>query len=415
LNQDQTIQPDTFGRHWLVLAIVGLALWFAYRHATKVPVLTPVVRETTVPANANWFLVLRMPAVTSQYESGIETMKGRYGAWLDALAKGDYHPMKLSEVHRRLQAGDGLPPKTVVMVFDPGARRTYETIAPILASLWLTPKVEMDQGHREYLTYRQTNLMIDSDAWDIGLIQKDGSLILKSKDAEPIHLGNDRTIWVATAGGMALNRGKQFLEMNRLNVNADWLPKDLMNRVTAEVPVERPMYLTQGSVQNLNWGVVTDPSSSEEKHFDVTLASHRRGTQLAWMGTREHRNFELEAKADAIVGRMAFHLRWNERDESGIIVTVSNQDVRIRHQANGTSRDVQTLTRSGAGPRRPLSLVVKLQQNDLRISVDGRLSVAFVLPPEAPSGSGLLQLNVYDAIKGSARVDGLQLLYSPLP
>jgi hypothetical protein len=391
-----------------------------YRQATRVPPIQPAVREAAVPTKADWYLVLRMPAVTSQYESGIDTMKGRYGEWLNALSQAGFTPMKLSDVYRRMKSDEGIPRNTVVMVFDPGFRRTYEIVSPILTShgwpaVWMTPKVEMDRGHREYLTFHQTSLMTDSGAWDVGFIQKDGSIVLQAQEGKEIRLGTRNTVWSETSGGLALNRGGAFQQMHRLTVNSDWLPSDLVNRVRAEVPIDRPMYLTQGAVQNLNWGTSTDPSSPNEKHFDVTLANHRRGTLLAWFGTSTHANFKIEAEAHSLVGRIALHLRWNEVAQSGIIVTASNRDVHIRYQARGTSRDVRTLTRSGLGPNRQMKLNLELNGQNLTVSVDGRPPVSLALPAEAPSGPGLVQMNVYDAIKGSARVDGLQLLYTPLP
>jgi hypothetical protein len=205
--------------------------------------------------------------------------------------------------------------------------------------------------------------------------------------------------------------------MQRLKVNSDWLPRDLVNRVQAEVPIEKPVYLTVGRVQNLLWGVTTDADSSDEKHFDMSLPAHRRGTQIAWFGTRAHPDFQISLQADGLVGQAALRLRWSEAaPPRGLVVTLSNRTVTVHATADGRTSLLRELTRSGAGPQRPLSLALRLQGGTLEASVDGRPAIQIALPSNGAAGAeeGIVQLSVYDSIKGSARLDGARILYEPL-
>ena len=163
---ERSFQPerDRFSRQWvifLVLLAIGIGIWKQMTHIPE--------RSAPAPAGteADWFLMLRMPAVTAQYESGIDTMRGRYAEWLDSLAHAGFKPMHLSEVYRRLHAGQKIPARTVVMVFDPGYRRTYQVVAPILAehnwpAVWMSPVKEMNEGHREYVTYHHEDRIHDA-------------------------------------------------------------------------------------------------------------------------------------------------------------------------------------------------------------------------------------------------------------
>ena len=413
---EQTLPREKFGRQWLILLsgiliLAGLA-WYADRVPQRAAPVIP-------PAQANWFLMLRMPAVTAQYESGIDTMRVRYGEWMDSLSQAGFKPLLMSDVMRRLRAGQGVPPRTVVLVFDPGFRRTYSIVGPILAqhgwpALWMTPEAEMDRGHREYVTYHQARQMTNSGWWDVGLVEKNGMVTLRSQNHPDQHIGTEqRKAWSAAAGGLALNEGSRFDSLERLNVISDWTAKDLVNRVRVEVPIESPMYLTLGQVQNLTWGITSSPESAEEKHFDLATALHRRGTQVAWFGPRRHANFQIDAEAENLVGQLAFRLRWNELDETGIIVTVSNRDVLVESKGDAHTLQVRKLTRSGAGPHRPMKLMLALQGQTLAIGIDGRPPVMLDLPPKTPVRGGLTQLYLYDVLKGSARLDSMKLLYSP--
>src|SRR5436309_3298425 len=103
--------------------------------------------------------------------------------------------MLLSEVSWRLNHGRGVPEKTVVLVFDPGHRQTYQIVKPILAqhhwpAVWLTNGSAMKRGHREYVTYHTAEKMRASGWWDVGYSDEKGNFALKTLRYGTLHLGD---------------------------------------------------------------------------------------------------------------------------------------------------------------------------------------------------------------------------------
>lgn len=410
---------ESYGRAWLILFLGALMLGAYYWQSTVIPSRTVPPLPPASTETVDWFMLLRMPAVTAQYESGIDTMRVRYGEWLEGLQRAGFQPMRLSEVYARLKEGRGVPPKTVVLLFDPGFRRTFNIVAPILAkhewpAVWITPAAEMDRGHREYLTYHKTAEMIRSGWWDVGILESRGHFVLKTNDQEPIDFGNDQNLpWARTAGGIALNRGPVFGSMNRLNVLSDWTTQDLVNRLRVEVPVNSASYLTLAPVQNLNWGVTTEKDSSDDKHFDLAVPLWRRGVPIAWFGTKTHGNFDLETDAEDLIGHLAFRLRWNEVDESGLVVTATKREWTIQQQSPSGSIVLKRLFRHSTGG---FKMMIHLTDQTLVFSADGQPPETVLLPsPQASGTGGPVQIYLYDALKGSARVDDLRILFTPLP
>jgi hypothetical protein len=413
--------PESYARLWLLLGVCVLASTVLYWQVTKIPSrLSTISPSPTTPAesSADWFLTLRMPAITSQYESGIDTMRVRYEEWLEGMRQAGFEPMRLSEVYRRLKDGRDVPARTVVLVFEPGFRRTYEIVAPILArhewpAVWITPTTEMSKGHREYLTYHKTAQMVQSGWWDVGYMDTLSHFLLKSKDQEPIDFGNeDAPAWSKTAGGLALNRGPIFGTMNRLHVLSDWTTADLVNRLRVEVPIDQPVYLTLAPVQNMNWGISTPQNSSEEKYFDLAVPLWRRGVMLGWFGVKSHANFSLEAEAADLIGNLAFRLRWNELEGSGLVVTVSRRIWSIQQQSPTGSVLLRRIYRRSSGGFR---MSVQLTDSVMTLTPDGESPETVLLPMGARTNSGVIQIYLYDALKGSAQAKALRMLYTPSP
>lgn len=74
-------------------------------------------------AECDWYLLLQMPEITTQYESGVHAMRNRLEEWMDALVTEGFRPMRLSEVRARLASGQKLPPRTVVLEILDGRRQ----------------------------------------------------------------------------------------------------------------------------------------------------------------------------------------------------------------------------------------------------------------------------------------------------
>jgi hypothetical protein len=409
---EATVPRETYGRQWLVLLAIISIFTFLYVYATRLPSHT-VPTPSSDATQARWFLLLRMPAITSQYESGIDTMQQRYGDWLQTLSDAGFRPILLSEALAKLNKGETIPANSVVLVFDPGFRRTFDLVSPILtrhgwSAVWMTPTQEMDRGHREYVTYHKARQMLGSGNWDVGYIRADGSVSLRDRNKNDILLGKGGSPWAVTAGGLALNQGITTLQ--RLNVISDWTPADLLNRVRVEVPIDEPRYLTLGAVQNLEWGVTsTEPAS-------MTLAAplHRRGTQIAWFGARHRPDYALELSLERLTGNLALRLRWNDLRETGLIVRVTNKNIVIMNKEPHQTITLASLPHRGITAAHPLALHLHLQGSTLELTVKDQKPFSLTLPESAPKESGLFQAYLYDAIKGSARAENLTLRLTPL-
>ena len=246
-------------------------------------------------------------------------MKMRLTEWLTLLKGQGFHPMLLSDVLRDIHSGRGVPEKTVVTVFSPGYRRTFEIVAPILARLewpavWLTDESSMRLGDRRLITYNTARHMKDSALWDIGFTHPNKWFRMESLRDGTFFIGDaDHPSWTSSGGAFALNRGAVFHDMNFLTVNSAWLAPELLNRLLVEMPpTEGVVYLTKGIIQGREWGI-TLPShqSALNPVFDVKARrSIGAGTRLYFLGTQRYSNFHLHVRSAHLVnGNSGFKLK----------------------------------------------------------------------------------------------------------
>src|SRR5262249_23360977 len=232
-------------------------------------------------------------------------------------------------------------------------RRTYRLIEPILKArrwpaVWMTSEPAMKQGHREYVTYHAARQMTGSGWWDVGFVQRDGSVRLESRDQPDLFLGGRDPVWSAAAGGTALNRGDQLSGLHRLNVNADWTEQDLLNRVRVELPAARRVFLAQAPVQNLMWGVTTEDGQDPAARFALQVLPYKRGVVLDWFGTKGVPDARLHAEASSLVGDFTLRMRWDEERGNGVSVLVSADQLFVQELFGGHVQSVYQARRSGA-------------------------------------------------------------------
>ncbi len=413
--------PDTHRGSWfLVLALVtGLAIYGWVDSRKGLPVTYQV--STPTSGKVNWFLILRMPAITAQYESGIDTMKVRYDQWLDALNQAGFHPMKLSDVYKDLHNGTGVPENTVVLAFDPGFRRTYHLVEPILVShhwpaLWLSNDQAMNRGHREYVTYHTARQMVSTGWWDVGFTQEDGTILLNTKDWGTLRLGDaQHPGWSPITGGMALNQGQSLMLLNHLNVISDWTAKDLTTRIRAELPVHRKVFLAKDSVQNMEWGVTTEDPTDPSATLHFQVLPYKRGFALDWFGTTGIANAEVHATASEVIGEFTTRLRWDEARGNGISILLSKDQLFIQELSAG--HVVQNFRRERAGDRQSgqFDMTATLKNDSLMINLSDQPPVELHLKTSPTPERGLLQLFLVDKFRGSARADDVHISFTPLP
>jgi hypothetical protein len=419
VNDAAAVAPrsDSTVRPWLITVVLAAAIFLALRHVGHSPArfVFPVSNEKPV----HWFLVLRMPPITAQHESGIETMKTRYGQWLDTLTRAGYRPLLLSDVSEMIRTGIGVPPKSLMIVFDPGLRRTYQTVGPILkqhrwGAVWLSDEHAMQARHREYVTYHTARKMVASGLWDVGLRHTDGTYDFSIGQTRPFTLGRkDKRAWSLTNGSDALNRGNDLINLNRLNVVGDWMPSDLLNRVNAEVPVEAPSYLTIGNVQNVPWGTSqTQKPDAPPARFDLGVGKNRKSIVVSWLGTEGVDNFKATLDAASLTGTLAFRFRWDDLTGDGVQVSISNTGVTIDERSDFVGRTVARAHRDG---RKNFNVRLLAVGDRMAMIVDDQ-AVAEIPPlATAAHGQGMSAIYLSDRISEVAHVDGLSISFTPLP
>lgn len=406
-------ERDSYWRPWLLTFALVAAGWLLYGRLTRPATITPFPKAP-LDLGVNHYFILRMPPITSQYESGIETMRLRYGAWLEALTAAGYRPLLFSELYRLTADQAGVPPKSVVLMFDPGFRRTYHIVSPILerhrwSAVWMSDLAAMKARHREHISFHTARRMVRSGLWDVGLKKTDGTYRFDIGQEENFNLGN-RThgTWAAISGGLGLNQTGALFALNCLNVNSDWLPTDLVNRLNAELPVEGPVYFSLGGVQNLTWGL----TQKEPATFNLAAEPQQRSAIVSWLGTKGLDNAKFRLKGKGLAGTLSLRLRWDEISGSGLQISVAHNKLVVQEWKNGESRLVYKVSR----PMEPNFRVLAMLVGDrLALSMDGGATAAIPTPLWPGSGKGVTQVYLQDGVMGAARVRDIEIFFEPLP
>jgi hypothetical protein len=201
--------------HWLGALCLFLCVpvyWMFMR--SPIPVFRP--DPLTAPSGGgDTFLLIHIPPA----RPGRPSIERRADAWFAALASAGYHVALLSDVHRLLAHGLGLPRKTAVLLFDPGTREVFEGVAPLLAkykfpAVWVTDPEALQKGDRRYVSRHVWNAMKKSGCWDVGHHDEVFALKIESRDSKTIVIGRRQGAW--------------------LHVHWDWTGQKLVERLEAE-------------------------------------------------------------------------------------------------------------------------------------------------------------------------------------
>lgn len=396
----------------LFLLAAGIIFWQRSIQRADLPVWKPVPVSTPAVSNVNWFFIIKMPEISTQYESGVDTMKIRMTEWLTTLKDAGFHPMRMSDVLDRLQKNEGVPENTVVTLFNPGYRRTYEIVNPIFSKLhwpvlWLTDDKGMQASDRRLVTYHTARGMKTSGLYDIGSDLGKGQFQLE---------GFTHLSWASASGAFALNHAGVLKGMNFLSVNSAWLAPELLNRLRVETPpTGNAMVLGKGMIQGREWGL-TLPGGTSGAHplFDLRAPLNRRGTKLFFLGTQGITNFKLHVESAHLVGEFWTQLNVDDvsGDEINIIyadkgILVVQQMIQAKQQLFFGPNPVPSI---GRGFTEDLTL----QGTQLTVSINGGhpLNVTGLKP--ALPGRGLLQVYIADKPHGTARADAVSMIFTPL-
>jgi len=415
-----------YGSSWFILVLltaIPLTYQYTRMHYSAVSWKPAPISNPGPEEQVPWFFIIKIPEITTQYESGVDIMKTRLTEWLTTLKSEGFHPMLLSDVEARLQKGQGVPERTLVTVFSPGYRRTYEIVSPILTRLewpavWLTDEASMNHADRRLVTYHTTRLMKSSGLWDIGFTNGDGRIRLESLRDGTEFLGDAKNRTWSTAGGaFALNHGAARYNMNFLAVNSAWLAPELLNRLLVETPpTGKSVFLTKGIIQGREWGV-TLPSERTDlnPHFDLKAPMNRRGTKLFFLGTQGISDFQLHAEAARLVGEFWIQLRVDEAAGYALHVIYTDKAVVVVQQQGDIKKRLFYGPHTGPRNGMALSCDLTIAGTQLRVSFNGGPPLVIDhLAPTVP-GHGLLQIYIADKPHGTALAENVSLVFNPLP
>jgi hypothetical protein len=417
------LRKESHGFAWAVTGLAFLAIAGVWRNSVRHEAPPPSRPASADPgAGVDWFFMLRMPPVTAQYESGIDTMKERYASWLDALRRAGYRPMLLSEVRDRLSRGEKLPPKTVVTVFDPGYRHTCDILAPIFKrhawpAVWLSNGPAMDRAQREFITYHAARQMIGSGWWDVGFSRSDGSFEVRSRDHGAFSLGNATAgAWSPVDGTFAVNHGARMNALNVLTVNTDWGPDDLLSRLNVELPAEGPTYLTKGEVLHRDWGVAlpADGARKVDERFSVASPLGHRGARLYWLSTKAEPDFRLHVDAASIIGEFQLHLREDDAAGEELVLTYAASKLVVQ-ELPGKKAKPLFVGRHPAGQGKRFTADILLRGRHLEISYNGGPKWSTDALKNRGAPNALVQVSIMDRVSGIAQADSVALRFTPLP
>jgi hypothetical protein len=399
---------------WGIFLLIGAAgigyFRIAYHHEMSAAPVEASGQSNTIHS----FLLLRIPEITSQYESGIETMKQRIDEWLDAVVSAGFHPLLLSEAMRRLQENEGLPERTVVFFFNPGYRKTMEIVAPIFAhhgcpAVCLTDQSAMRRYDRRYITFHAARLMRASGQWDVGFMDRQGHYSIEDErqGKKPFVTAAQ---WSPIAGALALNRKNDLQRMNYLTVNADWVAAELVNRLEAESPANDKVFLGKAVIHSREWGI----TSPREVRFDLAAPLNNRSARLFWMGTRSHPDFRINFSVGSLIGEIWLVLRFDEVSGSAIQVIMSGKDLVVEQRDGGVYKRLMSFPMQRSFQESNFGLGLTMRGQNLSISIYGKTYLIVCPAASSSAGRGIIQVFLTDKIRGIAKAQHIRMLFTPL-
>ena len=351
------------------------------------------------------YLVLHFPPVYSQEYSA----PSKAESWLAALNSKGYRPALLSDVHAQLSAGKKLPEKTVVILFDPGYRTTFEVMAPLLAkykfpAVWVTSNEKNAGSDTRFVSNHALNAMKKSGTWDVARVDANSSLVIESKGDKKFVIGNGQGAWRVGAGRRALNRGTPTAALNRLHVNWNWNGQQIIDRLKAEEPLQGESFLTFKKIENYNWGVAVPTSvSSQDTTFTLKAPTDSRTAQITWLGTKGITDADAHLQVTELTGELWLLFRSDESIGENVGISFSNRKVSLNRERHFETQQVTAIEVPSLVQPANFSATVVLRGNNATVYVND-VPVLQATTLSGPwSSEGIVRATVYDKIVGAAQ------------
>lgn len=395
-----------------MVAGVAVLLWVSFFHA--VPPSAPPLSPHS--AGYDWYLVLHLPETPNDpYQAAVA---GRnLHIWLTALKRGGYQPLLFSDAQSRLSRGLGLPQRAVVLVYDPGFHRTFDTVSPILLNhrvpvVWVTNHTAVLRGDRHYMNRREMRRMLQSGYWDIGF-SGDGFWSQGTPEERRQVQFNPalRLSWAPETGRQAINWLSALNAVHRLDIGSRWTAEDLLDRLATELPLQGTSRLGLRMIRGRLWGIII-PSAQEASAFSLQTPLTGTSRTLYWLGTQGLQDARLELQASSFFGQFFLWLRSGDNRQDGVGIGFSREEVFLDQRTGSKRHRLAVLPRKPAG--NTLQATVTLSGQELQISGPDLPTTTVSLSPAPTTGRGLVRIAVYDHVRGAARAEDVNVILTPL-
>lgn len=416
----QASRRDNYAKQWLLLVVFVLAGMGAWHVIAQRPAFYSVkVPEAASGQGTDWFLLMKIPDVSSQPMEQ-QVAKERFVGWLRGLRREGFHPMLLSAVLSRLDRGALLPPKTVVLLFHPAYRSTYETFAPLLADVgWpavlLTDRDALRRGDRRYLSNHAMRRVKRSPLWDIGWYQgapKAERVMFELTSSS--HAGKRHRLSLNLAmDHEALNRVPATRGFSRLAIHPTWTTDELIDRLLAEAPVEGPAHLTVRTVGSRTVGVALDAGQSDQHPFRLEAPADARAASVAWLCTRGKHDLLLHLKALSCFGQLWIRLRSDPASGQGVRIGFTPEGIVVQQDQQQVHTQLAAVPWP-ALPNGPMAVTILLRGQRLHLAVNDQTlcAVDSIRPPV--ESYGLVELLVHDKVRGAAAMYVADVIFVPV-
>jgi hypothetical protein len=407
-------RPPTYWRAWAFTIVFTAASVTLYQSLTRVHPW----KTSALPAEgARGFVILKMPeSPVDEHEQ--KAAARRLDLWLSALQQDGFHPMLFSEVLARLQHGGTLPRRTVVLLYDPGYLCTWDAVAPVYArhhvpAMWLTSHDALADADRRFLSYHALRQMQKTALWEVALFSGASSVSPGSRiyGWGPLQTG----AWSLVDDRQGLNVYAGQKRFHRLHVNPEWSPRQLIDRLLSEVPVEGPAVLTARAIKGRSWGVALpakSPHPDPSAAFSLEARRDQRGATLEWLGTRGIANVLLNLEASGLTGDLHLLLRSDTDAEENVHVGIGDNLIWLDQELGGRQTRLATCpwTRPAG---KPVQVSVFLSGPKLILQVNRKPIFRLNALKPSRSGHGWIAINISHPLRGVAQVRALSLTMIP--
>jgi hypothetical protein len=411
-------QAPSYRRQWLVtiilLVVITLMIIAWHRHRVShhpVP-LKPAGTET-----ADWFLLVRLP----------ETPPGKPNAapwamqmqdWIQALRDRGFAIMPFTEILARRRAGQRLPARSVALLFDPGYRHTFETIEATVEAqrvpvLWLTETPGRFGTDRRFISPRQRRVLADAPLWNAGVHGADPSYFALETPDDPAS-PQQHINWHTPMGSDALNTPQTFPVLRRLHAHPVWTTGEFISRLCAEIPVEGTSILSTARIRGKRWGLMLPPAEGKQAVFQLEADPEQRSATVSWLGTRRCPDLQIDLRVDELYGELWVLLRSDRATGNRLRLGILPDRFDVDLEQNGQHHRLASTPRT-ALPGHAFSGTIVVQDGHFSLNQAGTPIIDLDAIDLEGTDESMLELVVFDMLRGTAAARGITLTVSPLP